>query len=81
MLQRYQQRRYKSIPWIEQLLQRPLPEQRKYCIWRILTPYLINVKHLSFDDSYDKIYQRLDKYNELEALDFDIDRKLNDCLK
>jgi hypothetical protein len=38
--------RNKSIDWIEQLLQTPLPEHRKYCIWRIFTPYLINIKHL-----------------------------------
>jgi hypothetical protein len=63
-----------SIDWVERLLQTPLPEHRKYCIWRILAPYFINVKHLSFDDSYDKIYQWLDKCNQLKKLDFDSQR-------
>ncbi len=69
-----------SIDWIEQLLQTPLPEHRKYCIWRILAPYFINVKHLSFDDSYDKIYQWLQICNELKELDFDPKTKINDSL-
>jgi hypothetical protein len=69
-----------SIPWIEGLLQTPLSDHRKYCIWRILAPYLINVKHLSFEYSFDIIHKWLDNCNELEALDFDTDTKVNDCL-
>ena len=72
--------RKKSIDWIEQLLQTPLPEHRKYRIWRIFAPYFINVKHLSVDDSYDKIYQWLDRCNELKQLDFDPATKINDSL-
>jgi hypothetical protein len=67
----------KSIDWIERLLQTPLLEHRKYCIWRILTPYFINVKYLSIDDSYDKIYQWLERCNELKALDFNPKAKIN----
>ena len=73
-------RKKQSIDWIERLLQTPLPEHRKYCIWRILAPYFINVKHLSFDDSYNKIYQWLDRCNELRVLDFDPETKINDSL-
>jgi len=69
-----------SILWIERLLQTPLPKCRKYCIWRILAPYLINVKHLSFEKSFDIIDKWLYKCNELETLDFDTDAKINDCL-
>lgn len=72
--------RGKHIDWIEQLLQTPLPEHRKYCIWRILAPYFINIKHLSSDDSYNKIYQWLDRCNELKELDFDPKTKINDSL-
>ena len=66
-----------SIDWIERLLQIPLLEHRKYCIWRILAPYCINVKHLSFDESYNKIYHWLERCNELETLDFDPEIKIN----
>ena len=69
-----------SILWIERLLQTPLPKYRKYCVWRILAPYLINVKHLSFEESFDIIDKWLYKCNELEELDFDTDTKINDCL-
>jgi hypothetical protein len=69
-----------SILWIEMLLQTSLPKYRKYCVWRILAPYLINVKVLSFEVSFDIIDKWLDKCNELEPLDFDTDTKINDCL-
>ena len=49
-----------SILWIERLLQTPLSKYRKYCVWRILAPYLINVKHLSFEESFDIIDKWLD---------------------
>jgi non-catalytic primase subunit PriX-like protein len=84
VLQRFYQGRNKIkknfIPWIERLLKTPMPDHRKYCIWRILAPYLSNVKHLSFEESFDRINRWLDKCNKLEALDFDADTKINDCL-
>ena len=73
-------RKQTTIDWIELLLQTPLPEHRKYCIWRILAPYFINVKHLSFDSSYDKIYQWLDRCSQLKVLDFDPKTKISDSL-
>jgi hypothetical protein len=84
VLQRFYQRRDKNkkkfISWIERLLKIPISDHRKYCIWRILAPYLINVKHLSFDDSYEKIYQWLDRCKKLKELDFDTETKINDSL-
>jgi non-catalytic primase subunit PriX-like protein len=73
-------RKKQSIDWVEQLLQTPLPEHRKYCIWRILAPYFINVKHISFNDSYDNLYHWLERCNELRVLDFDPATKINDNL-
>ena len=35
------------ILWIEKLLRNPIPDHRKYVIWRILAPYLINIRKLS----------------------------------
>ena len=72
--------RTQSIDWIERLLQTPLPDHRKYCIWRIFAPYFSNVKHLSSDCSYDKIYQWIRRCNELKELDFDHEIKINDSL-
>ena len=86
MLQRFYRLRNKSkkenlIPWIERLLKTPVPDHRKYCIWRIHAPYLINVKHLSFEKAFDIIDKWLRKCNDLETLDFDTETKVNDCLK
>jgi hypothetical protein len=73
-------RKKQSIDWIERLLHTTLQDHRKYCIWRIFAPYFINVKHLSFGDSYDKIYEWLDKCNEIKELNFDPTTKINDSL-
>ena len=37
-----------TITWIEKLLSTPIEDYRKYCIWKILCPYLINVRKLSY---------------------------------
>jgi len=51
----------KSIGWIEKLLKTPLDvEGRYYCTWRILAPYLINVKELSRSDAFEIISSWLD---------------------
>jgi hypothetical protein len=38
-----------DIRWIDKLLQTPISDGRKYAIWRILVPYLRNVKRMSFE--------------------------------
>ena len=35
-----------TIPWIEKLLQTSVSDYRKYAVWRILVPYLFNVRKL-----------------------------------
>lgn len=70
----------KNTHWIERLLSTPIPNHRKYCIWRIFAPYFINVKHLSYDDSYDRIHQWLRRCDKLRKLDFDPETKINDSL-
>lgn len=36
-----------NIWWIEQLLQTPVDVYRKFVVWRILAPYLINIRKYS----------------------------------
>jgi hypothetical protein len=69
-----------SITWIELLLKTPLVDYRKYCIWRILSPYLMNKRRLDYDKSYLIIEDWLSKCSELEPLDFDYDYKINEGL-
>jgi hypothetical protein len=84
VLQRFYQRRntskQKPLFWIEKLLKTPIPDHRKYCIWRILAPSLINVKCLPFDEAFDIIDKWLDMCNDLEPLDFYPEPKINSCL-
>ena len=59
-----------NIPWIERLLQTAISNGRKYCIWRILVPYLVNRKHLSVEQSIGIIKDWLRKCAQLARLDF-----------
>lgn len=58
------------IWWIEKLLWNPLPDHRKYVIWRILAPYLINIRKTSESEAFQIIVEWLDKCNSLRRLDF-----------
>jgi hypothetical protein len=77
----YGNRSTKLITWIERLLQNPLPDHRKYCLWRILSPYLLNVKKLSKEESYSIMNDWLDKCNKLERLNFNAKAKIKEGLK
>jgi hypothetical protein len=70
-----------TILWIESLLQTPLSDHRKYCIWRILSPYLLNVKNLSNEEAYYIINDWLDRCNELERLNFSAKAKIREGLR
>jgi hypothetical protein len=69
-----------SINWIEQLLETPVVDHRKYCIWRILAPYLLNIKKLSEQDAYNAIREWLQRCSELQRLQFSINQRINDGL-
>jgi hypothetical protein len=70
------------IKWIEKgILENPLPDHRKYIIWRILSPYLLNVKKLQKEESYSIIKDWLDKCNNLEKLKFNAKIKIKEGIK
>ncbi len=61
--------RITKIKWIEKgILEDPLPDHRKYIIWRILSPYLLNVKKLPKEESYSVMKDWLHKCNKFEKL-------------
>ena len=60
------------IPWIEKLLTMSLPDYRKYCIWRILAPYLINVRKLLNEQACHIIREWLKKCNSVKRISFDV---------
>jgi DNA replicative helicase MCM subunit Mcm2 (Cdc46/Mcm family) len=73
------ERRLGIIDWIEKLLRIPLHNFRKYCIWRILVPYLINIKGVAQPDAFKIIKSWLDKCNSVRNLDFNARQKINEA--
>lgn len=72
---------YNSIPWIEKLLQTPIEDGRKTCLWRILCPYLVNVKKLSFADAFLILKKWLDECDKKRGLEFNPDSLIKTDLK
>jgi hypothetical protein len=67
--------------WVEQLLQTPIEDYRKLVLWKILCPYLINIRKLSYDESIQILREWLDKCNSIKRLDFSPNQKIKDNLK
>jgi hypothetical protein len=59
-----------TIWWIEKLLQTPLDDYRKFVTWRILVPYLTNIRKCSDDEVFDVVRKWLDRCCDLRQLDF-----------
>ncbi|KAA2279062.1 DNA primase noncatalytic subunit PriX [Candidatus Nitrosocosmicus sp. SS] len=60
-----------KIRWIEKLLETPLEDYRKYCIFHILVPYLVNVRGLSPEKVSQVVVAWLSKCNTIKPLGFD----------
>ena len=67
--------------WIEKLLETPIEDGRKYTLWRILCPYLVNVKKLEYEESYEILKTWLDKCNKSRNLDFNPDTEIKAKLR
>ena len=59
-----------TTSWIEKLLQTPINDFRKYCLWKILCPYLINIKKTSPEESFLILDNWLDKCDRMKALGY-----------
>lgn len=70
-----------NIPWIDRLLQTPVSNGRKYCIWRILVPYLVNRKQLSVEESTRMITDWLNRCSQLARLDFNPSSKIEYAIR
>lgn len=69
------------IEWIEKLLQTPMDDYRKTCLWRILCPYLLNIRKLPRDEAVIILRNWLKKCDEVRKLDFNAQREINIRLK
>ncbi len=63
-------RRINNIFWIEKLLDTPLSDFRKNATNLILAPYLVNIKNLSDQQSFDILIDWLQKCNSFNKIDF-----------
>jgi len=66
----------KKYSWIETLLQTPLPHFRRYCLYRILVPYLVNVRKLNLEKCYEVLKMWLEKCNTLSKITFNIESEI-----
>ncbi len=60
-----------TISWIEKLLTMSISDNRKYCIWRILAPYLINVRRFQDEKASYIIREWLEKCDSVKRVSFD----------
>ena len=70
-----------SIFWIDRLLQTGISNGRKYCIWRILVPYLVNRKCLSAEQSTNIIMGWSNRCSQLARLDFNSNSRIDYALR
>ena len=67
--------------WIEKLLQISVEDGRKYALWKILCPYLVNIKKLQYEESFEILMTWLEKCNNLRKLDFNLDTEIKDKVR
>ena len=71
----------KEIPWIERLLETPIGDHRKTCLWHILVPYLVNVKRVQESEVYQILGKWLDDCNKERKIDFNTKYTIKSNLK
>ena len=59
-----------NIFWIEKLLNTPVSDFRKNAINLILAPYLVNIKKLSYQESFNILIEWLKRCDSIRKLDF-----------
>jgi hypothetical protein len=59
-----------KIEWIENLIHTPIEDYRKYCLWAILIPYLVNIRKESNEESIIILKEWLQKCDQLRQLNF-----------
>jgi Primase X len=70
-----------KIGWIEKLLETPLADNRKYCLWKILIPYLANIKKLPKYEIVPILIEWLDKCDRIKSIDFRSQSRIEDNLR
>jgi hypothetical protein len=58
------------------LLQMPIADHRKYTLWRIVAPYLINIRKLPYEDAISITRDWLNKCDKIKPLDFSVNNRI-----
>ena len=66
----YSNKGINNIFWIEKLLNTPISDFRKNATNLILAPYLVNIKTLSYQESYNILIEWLKRCDSIRKLDF-----------
>jgi hypothetical protein len=67
--------------WIEKLLRTPIPNFRRYCLYHIMIPYLINVKKLSNVECICVLEKWLEECNNFSKVSFNMETEIDARLK
>ena len=68
------------IKWIENLLHTPITDHRKFSIWRILVPYLLNIRRLSQEQTQSIIREWLKECGRIQRLEFNPSYRIKGAL-
>lgn len=71
----------KRMWWIEKLLSTPISDHRKFCLWRIFLPYLLNIRKITVDKTVIILKEWLDRCNFLNPLDFNPLQKIHESMR
>ena len=69
-----------EIQWIEILLQTAISDHRKFAIWRVLAPYLLNIRGLPQEQAHNIIGKWLDECDRLQRLNFNSGYRIKSAL-
>jgi len=70
-----------TIDWIERLLKTPIEDYRKQCLWRVLCPYLINIRKVTDQETFIILDEWLKRCSGLRTLDFRSNKIIEDNIK
>jgi hypothetical protein len=76
-----QDKKITRIDWIEHLLQTSIEDYRKDCLWRIVGPYLLNVRNLSELEASKIMENWLGNCDRVRKLDFEPRLKIYSIIK
>lgn len=61
----------KDVIWIEKLLNTPINDYRKLCLWWILIPYLVNIKMVGEEEVFLILVKWIKACDKIRSIDFD----------